>query len=74
MQIVDNINNTTSFFSLAEGDIFRDADGVLMMKMTDIESSNGRHYNCVSLIDAHPYSADANERVTKVHKAVLTLG
>lgn len=74
MQIVDNINSTTPFFTLAVGDIFRDADGVLLMKMTAIESSDGAHYNCVSLDGACPYSIDANERVTKINKAVLTLG
>ena len=74
MQIVDNINNTVPFFTLTEGDVFRDADGVLLMKMTHIDSTDGAHYNCVSLSDAYPYGVDANERVTKIAKAVLTLG
>ena len=74
MQIVDNINNTTPFFALTEGDIFRDADGVLLMKMSAIDSTNGTHYNCVSLDGACPYGIDSSERVTKINKAVLTLG
>ena len=74
MQIVDNINNSTPFFTLTEGDIFRDADGVLLMKMTAIDSTDGRHYNCVSLADAHLYSIDSSGRVTKINEAVLTLG
>lgn len=74
MQIIDNINNTSAFFTLTEGDIFRDADGVLMMKVTAIDGADGHIYNCVSLSGACPYSIDANERVTKIGKAVLTLG
>ena len=74
MKIVDNTNRTIPFCTLDEGDVFRDADGVLLMKMTAIESADGAHYNCVSLDGACPYSIDANERVTKINKAVLTLG
>lgn len=74
MQIVDNINNTTPFFALTEGDIFRGADGILLMKMSAIDSTDGAHYNSVSLDGACPYGVDSNERVTKINKAVLTLG
>lgn len=74
MKIVDNINNSVPFFTLTEGDVFRDADGVLLMKMTAFDSTEGAHYNCISLVDACPYGLDSIERVTKIANAVLTLG
>lgn len=74
MQIIDNINDTSAFFTLTEGDIFRDADGVLLMKMNRIDSTEGDFFNCVDLSDGVPYSVNVNERVTKIEKAVLTLG
>jgi hypothetical protein len=73
MKIVDNITKTVPFCTLYEGDVFRDADGVLLMKMTAFDSTDGAHYNCISLVDACPYGVDANERVTKIANAVLTL-
>ena len=74
LKIVDNINNSVPFFTLTEGDVFRDADGVLLMKMTAFDSTDGAHYNCISLVDACPYGLDGNERVTKIERATLTLG
>lgn len=73
MKIVDNTNKTTPFFVLNEGDVFRDADGTLLMKMTHIDSVDGV-LNCVTLFDGVPLGMDSEERVTKIEKAVLTLG
>lgn len=74
MKIVDNTKRTIPFFELTEGDVFRDADGVLLMRMNRIDSTKGDFFNCVDLSDGVPYSVNANERVTKIEKAVLTLG
>ena len=74
MKIVDNTNRTIPFCTLDEGDVFRDADGVLLMKMCRIDSTDGGFYNCVALFDGVTLGVDANERVTKIEKAVLTLG
>lgn len=74
MKIVDNTKRTIPFFELTEGDVFRDADGVLLMRMNRIDSTEGNFFNCVDLSDGVPYSVNANERVTKIEKAVLTLG
>lgn len=74
MKIVDNTNKTTPFCLLSEGDVFREADGVLLMKMTHIDGTDGVLYNCVTLFDGTPYGMDSKERVTKIEKAVLTLG
>ena len=73
MKIVDNTKRTIPFFELTEGDVFRDADGVVLMKMGHIDSTDGVLYNCVDLSDGVPYDVDANEKVTKIEKAVLTL-
>lgn len=74
MKIVDNTNKTVPFFLLTEGDVFRDADGALLMKMTRIDGTDGVLYNCVTLFDGCPLGMDSEERVTKIEKAVLTLG
>lgn len=74
MKITDNTNKTVPFYILTEGDVFRDADGVLLMKMSAVDSTDGARYNCVTLDEACPYGIDINERVTKIEKAVLTLG
>ena len=74
MKIVDNTTKTTPFCTLDEGDVFRDMDGVLLMKMGHIDATDGVLYNCVALFDGVPLSVDANEKVTKIERAVLTLG
>ena len=74
MKIVDNTTKTVSFCTLEEGDVFRDVDGVLLMKIGHIDATNGGLYNCVALFDGVPYGVDANEKVTKIERAVLTLG
>ena len=74
MKIVDNTTKTVSFCTLDEGDVFRDADGVLLMKMGHIDSTDGVLYNSVALFDGVPLNVDATEKVTKIERAVLTLG
>lgn len=74
MKIVDNTNKTVPFFLLTEGDVFRDVDGTLLMKMVHIDGTDGVLYNCVTLFDGVPLGMDSEERVTKIEKAVLTLG
>lgn len=44
------------------------------MRMNRIDSTEGDFFNCVDLSDGVSYSVNANERVTKIEKAVLTLG
>lgn len=74
MKIIDNTTKTIPFCTLNEGDVFRDVDGVLLMKMGHIDSTDGVLYNCVALFDGVPFGVDANEKVTKIERAVLTLG
>jgi hypothetical protein len=74
MKIVDNTTKTTTFGTLDEGDVFRDADGVLLMKMGRIDSTGGVLYNSVALFDGAPLGFEVSERVTKIERAVLTLG
>ena len=74
MKIVDNTKKTVPFCTLEEGDVFRDVDDILLMKIGHINSTDGGLYNCVALFDGVPYSVDTNEKVTKIEKAVLTVG
>ena len=73
MKIVDNTHKTVPFCTLTEGDVFRDTDGTVLMKMTHIDSTDGVLYNCVTLFDGVPLGMDSKEKVTKIEKAVLTL-
>lgn len=74
MKIVDNTTTTVPFRTLQQGDVFRDVDGTLLMKMTHIDSTEKILYNCVTLSDGCPMGFGAEEKVTKIEKAVLTLG